>query len=231
MRLIKILLGFTLISFFAISFAGIKAAPLTLEFGTGAAKTQNISIENTGKKKEYVTVSAFTRTKTKDGNGFERHPLKRASKEGLLITPTKFVLKKGKGRKIRVTLVKPLPNKDKRIFLVVQPVKNLKEKSIGGEGSSAKLLVREAYDIGVILHKKDGKPVVKLEKLGGNKYEVVNSGDTMALVRVDEQCGTADCPRPYVGWLGAGVSKKFEAKDSIKVSQKFLGNRSTIYGD
>ena len=223
----------SMILFAASSYAVIKVSPLFHSFGTGYDEPFFIAVKNPEKEKEYVGIKGYTVAGL--GTDHEKEvPIKKLIKKGILVSPRKFVLKPGKTRKVRISLVKGLPkDQDEKIFLIVQPVKNLAAQIHKKEDFNVAIHTVLAYRVGLYIHKKNGKPNIVTTK-SGDDYQFTNKGDTAAFLKVTNGCpdkkvsDEKPCEPLYNFWIYPNEKVKVKSSYPIKASRRYLNGKKKI---
>lgn len=165
----------------------LSASKLEMDFASKGAKSQFLQIRNAGDRTAYVAIDV-SRVENLGTRKIKLIRNKNPKKLGLLVTPTKLVLKVGKSKKIRLTNLTQAGDKD--IFFRVnangiRPPKKTEETKEVGIG--LQLNVGIGTSTLVIVRPKVMKPEVKIKQIK-HKLLFINTGNTTIQISNLSQC-------------------------------------------
>ena len=216
MKKLTITLAALLFSSFA--FASFKVNPMYVDMSKGK-RAQSITLRNTGSKKEYIKAKVYMLVR-KSAEDFSYEEIKNPKKAGLLISPTKFAIKPGKNRKMKVTRLGKAPEKDKLFEVELEPMTAEMEKLKSGD-SSVGVAVKVAYGVMVVVRSKNPKADLKATR-SGKVLTLKNSGNTTAILSDVKQCkGKDDCEKLSPLSIYPDSIKKVELHNNNPVTFKY----------
>ena len=206
---IAILASTTLIVSHAFASKVLTAYPNELSLNSGASKTGYLTVVNEGSNKAYIVLTP-TRVDNAGTKNAKVIKEKNPKKLGLLVSPTKLILKPGKQRKVKITdLVK---GNDKDVIFKINGAQfNMPSKKTGKDLSDETGVTAEVaigFTTYVYARPISLKPDININ-INGDKATFTNTGNTTVNVNSIRQCDANDsCLNVSPLWLFPNASRE-----------------------